>query len=150
MRTRLAGISFITIILFSGSGQAHHSFFAVFDGGQTVTVKGLVTEFRMVNPHAMMHIDATDADGNMQSWSVEFDGRLHLSRAGWDPDTFKVGQVLEVTGNPAKSGSPMMFFNQSVDANGVEIRRPRLELEDSIEEQRRQRRAQQQSTNQEK
>ncbi|MDA1373058.1 MAG: DUF6152 family protein [Proteobacteria bacterium] len=141
MKIRLAGIFILPALLFGGVGQAHHSFFAVFDGEQTVTVKGAVTEFRMVNPHAMMHIDATDADGNVQSWSVEFDGRLHLSRAGWNPDTFKIGQVLEVTGNPARSGSPMMFFNRSVDANGAEIRRPRLELEDSIEEQRRQRRA---------
>ena len=101
----------------------------------------------MVNPHAMMLLDVTDTDGSEQSWTVEFDGRLHLSRAGWSRDTFKIGEVLEVTGNPAHSGSDMMFFNQSVDANGAVIRRPRLELEDSIEEQRRQRRAQRDAQN---
>jgi hypothetical protein len=113
----------------------------VFDGEQLVTVTGTVTRFRMVNPHAMMSIETVDESGNTQSWSVEFDGRLHLTRAGWNPSTFKVGERLEVTGNPARSGSSMMFFNSSVDADGVKIVRPRLELNESIEEQRRQRRA---------
>jgi len=147
MKTRIIGLLFVSIALFGGVSSAHHSFFAVYDGQNTVTVKGTVTQFRMVNPHAMMLLDVTDTDGSEQSWTVEFDGRLHLSRAGWSRDTFKIGEVLEVTGNPAHSGSDMMFFNQSVDANGAVIRRPRLELEDSIEEQRRQRRAQRDAQN---
>ena len=147
MNKKLVGIAVLPAILFSALGQAHHSFFAVFDGEELVTIKGTVTEFRMVNPHAMMHVDAADANGNVQSWSVEFDGRLHLTRAGWNPDSFKIGEVIEVTGNPARSGSTMMFFNRSVDASGKEIVRPRLELEESIEEQRRQRRAEQESQN---
>lgn len=41
----------------------------------------------------------------------------------------------------------MMFFNRSVDASGKEIIRPRVELQNSIEEQRRQRRAQRNAQN---
>ena len=138
---------FLPALFFGGLVQAHHSFFAVFDGEQLVTITGTVTRFRMVNPHAMMDIETVDASGNTQLWSVEFDGRLHLSRAGWSTTMFKVGETLEVTGNPARSGSAMMFFNRSVDAGGTEIISPRLKLEDSIEEQRRQRRAAQESQN---
>jgi hypothetical protein len=58
-----------------------------------------------------------------------------------------VGESLEITGNPARSGSAMMFFNRSVDASGKEIIRPRVELQNSIEEQRRQRRAQRNAQN---
>lgn len=147
MNKKLLGLAALSALFFTTIGQAHHSFFAVFDGDELVTIKGTVTEFRMVNPHAMMHVDTTDAAGNVQSWSVEFDGRLHLTRAGWGPDSFKIGEAIEVTGNPARSGSAMMFFNRSIDANGTEIVRPRVKLEESIEEQRRQRRAQRESRN---
>lgn len=135
------------VILYSGLSYAHHSFFAVFNGDELVTVKGTVTEFRMVNPHAMMYLEVAGENGAAESWSVEFDGRLHLGRAGWRPDTFMPGETLEVTGYPAHSGANMMFFNNSVDADGEMIRRPRLDLEDSIEEQRRLRREQRQAQN---
>lgn len=147
MKKKLSGFLLLPILLFSGLAVAHHSFFAVFDGEQLVTVKGTVTEFRMVNPHAMMSIATVDESGAPQTWSVEFDGRLHLSRKGWNETTFKIGETLEVTGNPAKSGSAMMFFNHSVDSNGVELTRPALELRESIEEQRRARRAAQEAEN---
>ena len=78
MNTLKAGIYVLPALFFSGLIQAHHSFFAVFDGSQLVTITGTVTEFRMVNPHAMMSIETVDTSGNPQSWSVEFDGRLHL------------------------------------------------------------------------
>ena len=112
-----------------------------------VAITGTVTEFRMVNPHIMMSIETVDDSGMPKIWTVEFDGRLHLSRAGWDRTTFTVGESLEITGNPARSGSAMMFFNRSVDASGKEIIRPRVELQNSIEEQRRQRRAQRNAQN---
>ena len=147
LRFRRSMLFVLPALFISGLVQAHHSFFAVFDGEQLVTITGTVTKFRMVNPHAMMDIEAVDASGNTQLWSVEFDGRLHLSRAGWSTTMFKVGETLEVTGNPARSGSAMMFFNRSVDASGTEVIRPRVELEGSIEEQRRQRRAAREAQN---
>ena len=147
MKSRNLKFFLLPALFLTGLVQAHHSFFAVFDGAELVTITGTITEFRMVNPHAMMSIETTDENGTAQLWSVEFDGRLHLSRKGWNENTFKIGEVTEVTGNPARSGSPKMFFNRSVDANGVELIRPALELRNSIEEQRRQRRARREAQN---
>lgn len=147
MKFRNSGLLVLATLFLSGLAQAHHSFFAVFDGEQLVTITGTVTEFRMVNPHAMMSIETVDDRGMPKIWTVEFDGRLHLSRAGWDRTTFTVGESLEITGNPARSGSAMMFFNRSVDASGKEIIRPRVELQNSIEEQRRARRARRDAQN---
>lgn len=141
MKTEISGLFALSALLFSSLVPAHHSFFVVFDGEQLVTITGTVTEFRMVNPHAMMTIETVNASGMPQVWSVEFDGRLHLSRAGWDRNTFKIGESLEITGNPARSGSAIIFFNRSVDANGTELIRPRLELQKTIEELRIARRA---------
>jgi hypothetical protein len=147
MKFKNSAVLVLAALVLGGPAQAHHSFFAVFDGEQLVTITGTVTEFRMVNPHAMMSIETVDDIGMPKIWTEEFDGRLHLSRAGWDRTTFTVGESLEITGNLARSGSAMMFFNRSVDASGKEIIRPRVELQNSIEEQRRQRRAQRNAQN---
>jgi hypothetical protein len=119
--------------------SAHHSF-AEFDDTRTVVVEGVVEEFRLVNPHAMMTLTATDAGGRAITWKVEFDGRTHLGRRGWTPDTFKAGERLAITGNPAKSGSPFMFFNSASRDDGTALLRPHTESLNAIEEERRLRR----------
>ena len=59
-----------------------------------------MTEFRLVNPHASMTLDSTDADGNSLTWTVDFDGRVNLIVGGWTEDTIRVGEAVTVTGNP--------------------------------------------------
>lgn len=119
--------------------HAHHSF-AEFDETRTIVVEGVVEEFRLVNPHAMMTVIATDADGRTTRWKVEFDGLTHLGRRGWTNDMFKVGERLALTGNPARSGSPFIFFNVAVREDGTELLRPHTQSLNAIEEERRQRR----------
>ena len=41
---------------------AHHAFSPVYDGSKTVTIVGTLTDFRLVNPHAMMTVDVVDND----------------------------------------------------------------------------------------
>ena len=133
---------------FSASTYAHHSF-AEFNEKETITVKGVVTQWRLVNPHAMMTFDATDANGETVHWSVQFDGRTHIGRAGWTDDTIKPGETITVTGNPAKSGSPYMFFMSAIKGDGTELIRPfTLSLENAEQERnlRRQRREAQNAT----
>jgi hypothetical protein len=124
--------------------SAHHSF-AEFDDTRTVIVEGVVEEFRLVNPHAMMTVIATDADGRTTRWKVEFDGLTHLGRRGWTDETFKVGERLVLTGNPARSGSPFIFFNNAVREDGTELLRPHTASLNAIEEERRLRRLKRES-----
>ena len=49
---------------------SHHSFAAVYDDTRLVTVSGVVTQFRFVNPHALMTMDVTDASGKVSRWTV--------------------------------------------------------------------------------
>ena len=53
---------------------SHHAFSAVYDEKQTITVEGVVTQFRFVNPHAIMLMDVTDKAGKVEKWTVEFAG----------------------------------------------------------------------------
>jgi Family of unknown function (DUF6152) len=129
-------LALVTVCLCARTVYAHHSF-AEFNEKETITVKGVVTEWRLVNPHAMMTFDATDANGVAVEWKVQFDGRTHIGRAGWTDDTIKPGETITVTGNPARSGSPYMFFISAIKGDGTELIRPfKLSIENAEEERR--------------
>jgi hypothetical protein len=131
----LAGLSV------AGAANAHHAFAPVYDASRTVTVAGIVKEFRFVNPHAMLVMDVKDEAGKVVTWTVEFSGRLNLSNTGWTADTIAVGESLTVTGNPTHTNSPRLFFTQLVRANGAELRAGGDRF-NTLDEERRQRREQ--------
>ena len=119
--------------------SSHHAFAPVYDGGRTVTVAGVVTAFRLVNPHAQMSVHVTDDAGKVVTWNVEFDGRLNLTNGGWSDDTVAVGERLTITGNPTHTGSSRMFFISLQKADGTALLRPAIARLQALEGQRRQR-----------
>lgn len=86
-------------------GQAHHSFSAEFDVGKPVTLVGSVKDFEWTNPHAWLHMEVTDAQGQTQEWAVEFLGVNALIRSGMTPKTVKAGDKLTITGYAARNGT---------------------------------------------
>ena len=126
------------VLLGSSSAPAHHSFSPVYDGSRTVTVTGVVTEFKFVNPHASMSLDVTDENGKVTRWGVEFDGRLNLTNHGWTDATITVGERLSITGNPTHTGSRQMFFSRLERADGSVLARGGDRIE-SLEDERRRR-----------
>lgn len=129
------------LLVSTAAALAHHSFAPVYDGSKTVSVKGVVTQFKLVNPHASMLVESVADDGSKQTWTVEFDGRLNLTVGGWKDDTIAVGEEITVEGNPTRTGSPRMFFIRLTRADGTELVRPLLARSNSIDELRRQRAA---------
>jgi len=91
--------------LVAASAAAHHSFSAEFDIGRPVEITGTVTEIEWTNPHAWVHLEAVDEDGNRQQWAVELLGINALVRSGMSPKTVKAGDVLTVTGFGARNGT---------------------------------------------
>ena len=53
------------LVLSVNGASAHHSFSAVYDDTRTISVTGVVTQFRFVNPHAMLYLDVTDDSGKV-------------------------------------------------------------------------------------
>jgi hypothetical protein len=111
----------------------------VYDDQRQITVTGVVTQFRFINPHAMMYMDVTDAAGKITKWTVEFSGRLNLSNVGWTEQSIKSGERVTVTGNPTHTGSDRMFFRKLVRADGSELFPAAPQRQDTLEEERRQR-----------
>ena len=102
-----------------GPGSAHHAFSPVYDSKRSVTVSGVVTEFRFANPHAMLSLDVKDDAGKPAKWTVEFAGQLNLSEIGWTKESLKPGEQITVTGNPTHVVSHQMAFVRIVKADGT-------------------------------
>jgi len=118
---------------------AHHAFSPVYDDQKVITVTGVVTQFKFVNPHAMMYMDVKDASGKVTKWTVEFTGRLNLSNVGWTDQSIKTGERVAVTGNPTHTGSDRMAFKKLVRADGTELLPAGPQQLNAVEEERRQR-----------
>ena len=121
------------------SVTAHHAFSPVYDDKRTVTIEGVVTEFRFVNPHSMMTMEVRDDGGAVTRWVVEFAGRLNLSEVGWTADSIKAGERVSVTGNPTWEKMPRLFFRRLVRPDGTELRPGAAQQENTLEAERRQR-----------
>jgi hypothetical protein len=100
---------------------AHHNFAAHYITDQNMTVTGVVTEFRMVNPHARVYIDVKSDNGEVVSWMAEGDASVALRRSGWANDELKPGDVIQIHGNPSRVGENMMGWNNIILSDGSEI-----------------------------
>ena len=58
-------IVFGLTVITAGAATAHHAFSPVYDIKRTISLQGVVTEFRLVNPHALMLMDVTDESGKV-------------------------------------------------------------------------------------
>ena len=100
----LAPFAVLLGLLVSGPAQAHHGT-AAFDMEKLTIVKGTVTKFEFMNPHAIVFIDVIGRNGNVEHWMAESSSNNHLSRGGYDKNAIKAGDQVAVTGHRAKNGA---------------------------------------------
>ena len=100
---------------------AHHSFAVHYDGSRTISVTGVVEEFRFRNPHGMIVLNGTSADGVTGSWKIETNSPNILRRRGWSPDSISPGDEVTITGFPARDGSDSMRVYRVEFADGREL-----------------------------
>ena len=97
---------------------AHHSAAALYDEGKTVTVQGVVTKVEWTNPHVYVYIDVKDANGQTVNWSLEGASPIALYRDGVRKDSLKNGDVVTVTGSPARSVEHLAEIKSITFADG--------------------------------
>jgi len=108
------------LLMVSGRVFAHHGR-SNYDVTQSITLKGIVTEFEWVNPHALIHLDATDENGKVEKWTAETNSPNTLSRQGWSRNTVKPGDQITLVGHRVKGGSPYINFSKITFADGHEL-----------------------------
>ena len=82
----------------ASSVSAHHSFAAVYDMNQSVTVKGTIVEVRLTNPHSWFYIDVKDDAGEVKRWAFEAGTPSGMIRNGFKPNVIKAGAEVTITG----------------------------------------------------
>jgi hypothetical protein len=120
MNRGILGITVLAVILSSVPVLAHHGL-ARFDTTHIVTMKGTITRFEWINPHAYVYADITDDHGKMANWMLECGSLGMLSRFGWSPDVVKKGDKVTVYGFIAKDGSPYMALQKIDLPNGKSL-----------------------------
>jgi hypothetical protein len=122
MKSKLLVLSIgaAALLLVSGPVFGHHGR-SNYDVTQTITVKGIVTEFEWVNPHALIHLDAADESGKVEKWTAETNSPNTLSRQGWSKNTVKPGDQITLVGHRVKGGSSYINFSKITFADGHEL-----------------------------
>ncbi len=110
------------VTLLPGLGAAHHNAASHYLLDQKITVKGVVTEFRLINPHARIYFEVTTDDGEVQKWLGEGNASSVLRRRGWTDEHLKPGDAITITGSPARDGGHKIDWELIVLEDGTELR----------------------------
>jgi Family of unknown function (DUF6152) len=86
---------------------AHHSFAADYDASKPITLRGTVTKFDWMNPHAHLFLNVKDDSGGITNWEFELGSPNTLMKSGWTRNSLKIGDEVVVKGCRSKD-----FANQ--------------------------------------
>ena len=103
---------------------AHHSFAVFFDGNKNITLTGVVTEFKFVNPHGLIVLQVKNKDGATEEWKVETNSPSILRRRGWTPDSLMAGETVTIEGWPGRNDTHYARLRSAKRANGELIGKP--------------------------
>jgi len=113
------------VLLVAIAASAHHGAAAEYDLLHPVTLKGVVTEFRYVNPHSQIYFDVTDSNGKVVNWAGELNSPYSLTQDGWTKkrsmDALKAGTPISVIICPGKSGNPVGLAQKIFNAKGEQL-----------------------------
>jgi hypothetical protein len=54
-------------------------------------------------PHSFVYVEVQDVDGSTARWTIEGASAQQFAQQGFDRDAFKVGDPVEIVGNPSRS-----------------------------------------------
>ncbi len=122
MKQYLKAIGIVASAL-AGGGQAawaHHST-SMFDHAKTVTVHGIVTEVRWVNPHVTLWIKGGLKEGDDAVWGFETTSPGNLVRRGWSRTSIKPGDKVTIEMSPMRDSDSRggALKKVTIDATGV-------------------------------
>jgi len=105
-------------LIFAGMALAHHGRAGYDTAENGKVVKGVVTEYRWLNPHVFILWNAKDEKGNTLTWTGEFSSPSSMLSEGMSKSSFKPGDEIAVTVIPAKGGTPYGLVLKIVRPDG--------------------------------
>lgn len=118
MNKRLMIVVAVTVALLTGGPlSAHHSGLTLFSEA-TSTLKGVVKNWVWSNPHCLVTVEVTGADGQATQWVIELQAPNSIYPGGYRRTTFKPGDAVTLTVHPVRNGRPYGRIVSSVLADG--------------------------------
>ena len=101
--SKISALAVTAAALCAVPAAAHHST-AAFDTSRVVKLEGTVTQFRWINPHASIKVDATsEGDEPDGVWTIEMTAPNVLINEGWTRTALKVGDKVTMFVNPLRN-----------------------------------------------
>jgi hypothetical protein len=102
------------------SAFAHHSFAAVYDLEQKVTVHGVIAQVRLTNPHSWFYLDVKNDKGEVERWAFEAGTPSGMIRNGYKPSIIKTGAEVTISGFHARDATQNMgMLRELTTADGT-------------------------------
>ena len=98
------------LALFTGVLSAHHGRAGYDTKGQGITLRGVVTEYKWINPHVFLNWNVKNEKGEVVEWTGEFSSPTTMISEGMGKNTFKAGDEIVATVIPAKGNVPHGLF----------------------------------------
>lgn len=101
-RIVLVVLTLLLVVAAAHEPRAHHSVPVNFDQSREITIEGVLTEIRWINPHSRFRVDVTNPDGTKVEWLVEMGAANTMKRAGFPMERFILGDKIVITGAPGR------------------------------------------------
>lgn len=97
MLRRLFGTLCAAGLLFSSTGNAHHSH-ASLDPNDVRTYSGVVTRYSWTMPHVFLKVQGQDEAGALVEYSIEMNHPPSMAKKGWSKTSFRPGDRIVWSG----------------------------------------------------
>ena len=114
-------IATLAVLALNAPLVAHHSVAVNYDSSRELTLKGVLTEIRWINPHSRFELDVTSGNGSTEAWLVEMGAHNTMVRAGFKTELFVIGDEITVIGSPARRDAKAMILRRAVLADGTRL-----------------------------
>lgn len=119
-------LAYVILLLTAAGGCAnafaHHGVNPHFDVSKDITISGVVTDIRLVNPHSYIYLDVTNGEDVVEAWGCEMGGASLLRRNGWTEEGFAPGAAVTITGHPSRTDEFVCVMNTVDLADGRVVR----------------------------
>ena len=117
----IASLLMLVTSIYSPPALAHHSVPVNFDQSKEITISGVLTEAKWINPHSRFRIDVKQDDGKTVEWLVEMGAVNTMQRAGFEIEKFVVGDTLTIIGWPSRGRDRSMLLRTAVLKDGTRL-----------------------------
>jgi len=84
-----------------------------------------VTEYKWINPHTHITVDIKAGPGvdpaTVGTWDVEGSSVSIMTRQGWTPASYKIGDPIKLVGHPRKDGSKGISLFYAIRPDGSRL-----------------------------